>query len=423
MGTERASASERLDAGDVAGAMRALRFTADEMPIGELARVTGRAAEMMGFDDLAEASSALAADPDRPQALYDFGYACVERGAAYVAIPALSAALRTLPDAVPIRTELAVALERERRHGDAARLLEERAGTLSPWPHGYLLVYNAIMAGDLATARRHADRLPPPEDDQWAAAHDKVLRMLARAAAAETAGPLDGRDLRGWHFVLTGGILATLSPYGFDQGMTGRYAYTQDDYGRCRHGLERLRLILASAGSRPATVSLLPDRSSHVLGLAAAGVLGLPAVPFVPERPDTVVVAYDLGEVDAAPALRERAPGQVLYEHATCWTTPPDVSADVSAYLHQVSEPPWGETMRHTPDGAVERMPADDRPAEELAAEITGANPDPDPGDGATPADPDAAPAEFTTAVAGEWSTGVRHHVASSGPVPSNHFA
>jgi hypothetical protein len=417
MGTE--SAWELLDAGDVAGAMRSLRFTAGEMPIGELARVTGRAAEMMGFDDLAEASSALAGDPDRPQALYDFGYACVERGAAYVAVPALSAALRLLPEEAAIRTELVVALEREGRHGEAVRLLEERAGTLSPWPHGYLLVFNAIMAGDLATARRHADRLPPPADDQWAAAHDKVLRMLARAAVA---APRDDRDLRGWHFVLTGGLLATLSPYGFDHGMTGRYAYTQDDYGRCRYGLERLRLVLDAAGARPATVSLLPDRSSRILGLAAAGVLGLPAVPFAPERPDTVVVAYDLTEVDAAPALYERAPGQVLYEHATCWTTPPAVPADVSTYLHQVSVPPWGETMRGTPDGAVERMPADDRPAEELAAEITGANPEPDPGDGATPADPDGSLAEFARAVAGEWRTGARHHVASAGPVRSNRF-
>ncbi|MGI5227751.1 tetratricopeptide repeat protein [Actinoallomurus sp. CA-142502] len=417
MATE--SAWERLDAGDVAGAMRSLRLTANELPIGELARVTGRAAEMMGFGDLAEASSALAADPDRPQALYEFGYACIERGAGYLAIPALSAALRLLPEEVAIRAELVVALEREGRHGEAVGLLEERAGTLSPWPYRYLLVFNAILAGDLATARRHADLLPPPEDDQWASAHDKVLRMLARAAVA---GPRDDRDLRGWHFVLTGGVLATLSPYGFDQGMTGRYAYTQDDYGRCRHGLERLRLILAAAGTRPATVSLLPDRSSEILGLAAAGMLGVPAVPFAPGRPDTVVVAYDLSEADAAPALRERAPGQVLYEHATCWTTPPAVPADVSGYLHQVSVPPWGETLRRTPDGSVERTPADDRPAEELATEIAGANPEPDPGDGETPADPDEALAEFTRTVAGEWRTGVRHHVASAGPVRSNRF-
>jgi hypothetical protein len=39
---------------------------------------------------------------------------------------------------------------------------------------------------------------------------------------------LDRQDLRGWHYVLTGGVLGSLSPYGFDVGMTGRWAYVSD---------------------------------------------------------------------------------------------------------------------------------------------------------------------------------------------------
>jgi tetratricopeptide (TPR) repeat protein len=412
---------ELLADGDVAGAMRGLRASAADLPLGELARLTGRAAELMGFDDLTAASSALAATPEAPQAQYDFGFACVDRGAAALAIPALAAALRQVPDAVGVLTELAVAYERVERHAEAVALLERNAALLSPWPHGYLLTLNAVLAGDLATARRHADRLPVGGDAQQEAASARVHRMLARADAVP--GPLDERDLRGWQFVLTGGVLGTLSPYGHDQGMTGRFAYTQDDYGRCRYGLERLRLVLAAADRRPATVSLLPDRSSRALGLAAAEVLGLPAVPFAPSRPDTVVVAYALEEVEAAAGLRDRAPGQVLFEHATCWTDPPAVPADVSTYLHQTSVPPWGETLRAGPDRTVERTPADDRPEEELAAEIVRADPSPDPGDGETPDDSDATLTAFTTAVAVAWATGPRDRIASPGPVGSSRFA
>ena len=412
---------ELLTQGDVAGAMRRLHTSAESLPIGELARLTGKAAELMGFTDLVDASSALAAGPGVPQALYDFGYACVGRGAAFLAIPALSAALRAVPDSVPVLTELAVAFERDERHAEAVALLERHEELLSPWPHGYLLTLNAILSGDLATARRHADRLPAGGGDPLEAASARVRRMLARAEAVP--GPLDDRDLRGWQFVLTGGVLGTLSPYGHDEGMTGRYAYTQDGYGRCRYGLERLRLVLAAAGRRPATVSLLPDRSSRVLGLAAAEVLGLPAVPFVPSRPDTVVVAYDLEEVEAAADLRERAPGQVLFEHATCWTTPPPVPADVSTYLHQVSVPPWGESLRAGPDRTVEKAPADDRAEEELAAEIVRADPAPDPGDETTPDDTDATLAAFTTSVAATWATTPRDRVGSPGPVRSSRFA
>jgi hypothetical protein len=422
MGAEAAKTAELLDAGDVPGAMRHLRFAAEKMTIEELAHVVGRASAMVGFDDLVEASSALSAAPERPQALYDFGYACIEHGAAYLAVPALSAALRLVPDALPVLTELVVALEDVGRHGEAVRLLEERAATLPPWPQGYLLVYNAILAGDLATATRHMARLPRPDDDQWAPAHHRVTRMLERAAVARSATPLDGTDLRGWQFVLTGGLLTTLSPYGFAAGMTGRYAYTQDSPGACRYGLSRLETVLAATGRRPSTVSLLTDRSSRILGLAAAEVLGVPAVPFAPGRPDTLVVAYDLNGSEEAAGLRERAADQVLYEHATCWTDPPPVPADVSTFLHQMAVPPWAEAMRGTPEGTMEKTPADDRPEAELAAEIVQASPDPDPGDGETPPDPDSALSAFASSVANEWATGVRDRVASPGPVPSSRF-
>ena len=58
--------------------------------------------------------------------------------------------------------------------------------------------------------------------------------MLARADIARAVTPLDHQDLRGWHYVLTGGILAGLSPYGFDAGMTGRWAYVNDSMDAAR---------------------------------------------------------------------------------------------------------------------------------------------------------------------------------------------
>jgi hypothetical protein len=39
-----------------------------------------------------------------------------------------------------------------------------------------------------------------------------VRRILARVGTARAVTLLDWQDLRGWHFVLTGGVLATLSP-------------------------------------------------------------------------------------------------------------------------------------------------------------------------------------------------------------------
>ncbi|MFF5343595.1 hypothetical protein ACFY4H_23245 [Streptomyces althioticus] len=421
------TAWERLDSGDVPGALRLLR-QAGAAPLAEVALVVGRAAGAAGFDDLRTAAAALSAHPDRPQALYDYGYACVERGVSHLAIPALREALR-LTGSVAVLRELVSAYEDEGRHRDAADALLAHEAVLADWPDRYLLAYNALLAGDLEEARRRHALLPAPDEDLWRGAHDRLNRMLRRAACAREAGALDGTDLRGWQFVMGGTVLGTLSPYGFDAGMTGRFAWLHDTHGQCLAGLVRLRAVLEAAGVRARSVSLLPDRDSRILGLAAAEVLGLPAEPFEAGRQDTVVVAYDLGATAGDPQgaavleqLRERVPGQVLHEHAGCWTDPPPVAADSVTLLHQSAVAPWAGGLRQGADGGVERGGPDPRPEEEIAASVVAADPEPDEGDGRTPADPVEGVSAFVTAVRDAWLRGDRDPVRSSGPVGSSRF-
>lgn len=427
---ELSKAWECLDCGDIPAAIRLLRAAAEELPPGEVAPVVGRAAKAVGFDDLEQASVALVARPDHAQALFDFGYACVERDLSFLAIPALREVLRTDPGRLMVVRELVSAYEREGRHREAAGELAGHEAEFADWPDRYLLVFNAVMSGDLALARRQHALLPDPEDAMWRPARERQNRMLERAAAAQRCGPLDRSDLRGWQYVIGGTVLGTLSPFGFDAGMAGRYAFLQDTPGQCLRGLLRLRTLLTAAEVRPRSVSLLPDRGSRILGLAAAEVLDLPAEPFVAGREDTVVVAYDLNELareDDGPEvigqLFERADGQVLHEHASCWTDAPAVTADSVTLLHQSVLAPWGEQMCVGADGDVERGPADDRPEAEIADEITRADPAADEGDGSGPADHDEAFAAFVTAVRGIWLRGDRARLPSAGPVASSRFA
>ncbi|MFE1439142.1 tetratricopeptide repeat protein [Streptomyces sp. NPDC058739] len=418
---------ELLDSDDVPGALRQLRSDTDSLPLGEVALVVARAAEAAGFDDLRQAASELAARPALAKAQYAYGYACVERGVSYLAVPALREVLRANPDALGVMRELVSAYEREGRHADAAELLGRYEDRFVPWPDRYLLVYNALMAGDLTLARRQHALLGDPEDAQWLPPRRRQTRMLERAAATTT--PLDLADLRGWQYVIGGTILGTLSPYGFEAGMTGRFAFLQDTPEQCLRGLLRLRTLSAAAGLRPRSVSLLPDRDSRILGLAAARVLGLPAKPFAPGREHTVVVAYDLNGLLDTPEgpeilqqLHERAPGQVLHEHASCWTDAPAVTADSVTLLHQSVVAPWGERMAVCEDGTPRRGPADERPEERIAEEIAAAEAVADEGDGGTPADPDETFAGFASAVRDTWLRGERTALRSSGPVPSGRF-
>jgi hypothetical protein len=420
-----ARAWELVEADDAQGALRHLRPHVDTLDFADLGRLMGRLASSAGFDDLAAAAAALAADPEQPQARYDFGYACIERGVPFLAVPVLRALLRQVPGEAPVYRELVAALEDEWRHAEAVEVLRAQEPALADWPDRYLLAFHALLAGDLALARSVAAGLSEPADPTWLPAQRRLRRLLDRARAAATVSSLDRRDLRGWQFVLTGGVLATLSPYGFGQGMNGRYAFVQDSYATCRHGLARLAVVLAATGQRPQSVGLLPDRSSRILGLAAATVFGLPAEPFRGPQPAQLVVAYQLATVapELARQLFEPVPGQIVYEHATCWTDPAAVSADASGRLVQVTVPPWGAKLGGTPAGGTQRTPEDERPEPEIAAELAAAPVEPEPGDEQAPPDDDELLARFAAGVRDSWLSGPREAIRSPGPVPSNRFA
>jgi hypothetical protein len=282
-----------------------------------------------------------------------------------------------------VLSELITALESDGQHAQAVAVLEEHEPVLR-WTNRFQYVYNALMAG-----------------------------LLDKA---------------------TGGILATVSPYGFTEAMTGRWAYLGDTLAACAATLARLQLILTAAGTTPQTVALMPDRSSQILGTAAATILGLPATDFGPGQASahSLVVAYDLTSTDpdAVAALRQRAPGQILFERSTCWTAPPRVTADISGPLGQLVVPPWAGHISRLKDGTIGEGPSDGRPAAAIAAEITQTTSWQDEGDGSAPLDPGDALRGFVQAVTtatgpgrdDTWLGGPRYYIPDAGPVPSTRF-
>ncbi|MFE6305673.1 hypothetical protein [Nocardiopsis sp. NPDC057823] len=424
-----AAARASLAKGEPSRAVLSLRPYADDLPLPDLVALVRDASRALGADDLAGAAADLLADIDGPKALYDFGYAATGSGIPFVGVPALRRARGLAPDVLPVLWELASALEDSHRHREAADALRGWDGELPAWPGRYLIAYNSLAAGDLAGAREALADLPEPEDPDWGPARARVAAMAERAAVAAAVGPLDGSDLRGWHFVLHGGVVAHLSPHGFEEPMRGRYAFVSDDYSYCRTGLERLRLVLETAGRAVDGVMALPDRDSTVLGLAASRLLGLPLLPVDPARPGALVVAYDLDDADPElrGALFERPEGQILFEHAASWVRPEGPAADVVTLLHQNAHRPWGERMRmvdvQDPSRGVETVPADGRPEAELAEEVLAA--EAVTGENGEEGPPDTVDvlAGFVGAVAGGWArTGRRWRADTPGPVRSSYF-
>ncbi|HET6582906.1 MAG TPA: hypothetical protein VFG69_05660 [Nannocystaceae bacterium] len=367
---------------------------------------------------------------DHVQALYDLGYELIEHDLPEIAATFLARACEVAPGHPGLLSELCAALERANLNAEAVQWLESSASALAEsFVLRYLLAWNALMTGDLGRARAQVATLTRPADENERAMVHRMRGVLARAEAVATSTPLDPRDLRGWHFVLNGGLLLHVSPHGFDEGMNGRYAFRQDPEAMCHEALVRLRHVTIGLDLQLTSVLTLRDPDSAALGAATAKFLGLPARPFgeVLDAPGLVVV-YDLANLrdEDVADLQSHRPGQVLWTHASEWTRDQPLAGDIVTYLYQVNASPWGERLAFDPQhGGARRMPRDPAPTEVLADRVLAAQPD----DGGL-ADLDDLDrlARAVERLSGDHAAGAfrsygpRRRQWSGGPVPSNRF-
>ncbi|MFN6571657.1 hypothetical protein [Dendronalium sp. ChiSLP03b] len=322
--------------------------------------------------------------PNDLQTLYDLGYELIEYSLPEIAATILARANKIAPTQPTILSELVAALEMSRHSSEACRVLRQAPELLEENSlFLYLLAFNALMTGDLVEPKQLLVQLQqnPEPSERWMA--ERIEEMLQRADVLQGITRLDRQDLRGWHFVLTGGILLHLSPYGLDQGMNGRYAYTQDDESRILHGIQRLSTVIDTWNISVPRVFMLPHRDSTILAHAVAQILSCPLQEWTPETCETpgLIVTYDLRQLDSdiLEQLSQHRPSQMLWSHASCWTQEQWFTADLTTYLYQHNVSPWQERTGVDPDSdELKQFPAIEGSFEELATRIVKATPDPD---------------------------------------------
>lgn len=371
------AARELLESGEARGAISALRTAADRHDLSDppelLAATLALLAEAALGVDMAElAKQARAAVPLGAQEVYDTGMACLENGLPRLAIPMLSFTNLVVPDQEGVQAPLASALELSWRHREAWELVQNST-VLTGFLADYLVAFNAICAGDVDVARELVATLQvEPEVPEMA---ERVREMLARFDEAEKHTELDDGDLQGWHYVMHGGQVLHLSPYGFPMPMHGRYGWLQDSAARIGLGLERVEAVLRAWGRLPSQVVATPDVGSGHVAAALARQLGVPVVPWS-EGVSGLVAVYDLAEVDPEIqlALCDRGE-QLLFAHGMRWEDAPATVPDLVTLLHQVLVAPWGdrivigEPVDETDIDWVERILTEDRSTVEMAEE------------------------------------------------------
>ncbi|MGM3309778.1 hypothetical protein ACSQ6I_27980 [Anabaena sp. WFMT] len=321
---------------------------------------------------------------DDLEMLYVLGYELIEYSLPEIAATILARANEINPTEPTILCELVHALEVNGQNTEACRFLRQVPELLEENPLLlYLLSFNALMTGDLVEPKQLLPRLQqnPESSESWMA--ERIAGMLERANALQGITLLDHQDLRGWHFVITGAILLHLSPYGLDEGMNGRYAYTQDSENRISQAIQRLRAVIEAGKISVPCVFVLPNRESAILSHAVAKILSCPLQEWTPETWETpgLIVTYDLGQLDSEilEQLSQHRPGQILWIHASCWTQEQSLAADLTTYLYQYNVSPWQEKMGVDPDTKEMKQFAEvEASIEELADRIVQATPDVD---------------------------------------------
>ncbi len=364
--------------------------------------------------------------PNDIQCLYDLGSLLYEEGLPGIGATVLARADELAPGQLPVITELVAALEACNMCSVAVNVLRKYPElTSSEFILAYQLFFNSLMSNDLS--KTHDIFVTLQElaagNDDYKFMTDRVRGFLSRVDQMRAASPLDSVDLRGWHYVTTGGILTYLSPYGYPEPMRGRFAMTQDSIAQIRLGISNLQRVIERKKIPIHSVTPLEDRASQIVGAAIAKALGYPLRSWSGNEPNTIVAAYDLSAVDLKPyeQLRERNPGQLLFSHVLEWVRSCPIAPDVVTLLYQFNSAPWEKQLRVNEDGGgTTYSDPDDRPAEIIADEIVHASHEPEEGDQETPAEMSDAFLDATGPF--PLASGVREIAWETSPVASSRF-
>jgi hypothetical protein len=364
----------------------------------------GRYAEARGAGELAGLAEAAVRDPDSPDRLYDLGYALIDAGVPAVAATVLWRCLALVGDSEEVVCELCSALECALAYRDAFSILEQHAALRGrSFLCQYLYAFDAAMSGRLDVTRAVFPELraDTPETESM---RSTIAAICERADLVAGTCALDERDLRGWHYVLTGGLLAHRSPYGLEDGMRGRYAWLRDSLAHIAFGLERLAPLVQVV--QPPCIYAPPGRGHDIVARAAAARFGLSLAPWpaVGTPAPGLVVLHDLADLPPAEMTRliQRRDGQILFAHASPWTRDSPIAPDVTTLLYQSLAPAW-TTDADAGDIVAELVRAAPLAGEDLAADD---------------------PAGWTELVARAWppAAATRSRLWAGGPVLSNRF-
>jgi len=295
----------------------------------------GDAAREQGAPQLADLAAAAVRDPASPDRMFELGYALIDAGAPEAAATILWHCLALVGDSEEVVCELVSALESALAYQDAFEILDKHAALRArSGLCTYLYAFNAAMTARLDVARAQLQLLSPEAADTGPL-RDTISSILDRADRVAGLCALDGADLRGWHYVLTGGLV-------LHRQLVPREA---------NHAhLDRLIALVADLALP--VVYAAPGASHERLAEAIADRLAVPVAPWptIGTPAPGLVVIDDLADVDdpELARLKERRDGQIVYARTAPWAKDSLITPEITATRY--SDMAFDEDYRDEPE-------------------------------------------------------------------------
>lgn len=380
-------ANEALSNNDLNGALRLLEpwiagtdISVTDEQWSATYELFSRITELKFGEDLGIVASALASEPSNPDRGYELGYTLIEHGRADLAIGVLSRAHHQVSGNARIVAELITALEIKGRHEEIAVVLARESELVDSTHHfAYLKAFNSIVLGELNEARQILPRLLNTTDETQIYMTKRIQGMLMRADVIEASQPLERSNLRGWHYVMTGGILLHIAPDNMAGRLRGGYGKTWDTDNRVLLGLSSLVAVCEVLDLTFPAILIPPDRNSQILGHALGALFQLPVEEWFGDSEAGIVTVYDVGELipELRQPLKEHHPNQSLFVQSCSSLREHIVAPDLLTYFYEFNTSPWSsgisienqyiEAVKGDPEDVAERVLDSELSAEQLA--------------------------------------------------------
>lgn len=303
-----------------------------------LTDIMARCFAEFGNESLQQACEALAQDSINSDTLYQLGFELVNTQYPDIASTVLSYALWQSPQDLRILYELTASLEMQGLYELALKYLKE--SNTDAFLARYLMAFNTLMTGDIAGSEKITTTLTANSESS-----NHMLKRLhaifARAEAVDGVTSLDKSDYRGWHFILTGGLLLHLPDP--KENSYGQYHYLEDSESLCKEGIYRLCLIFDVWKMEIPRILSFDNPESQRLGLAFSDILGIPEKKVVTPKEAGLFVIYDHSNVisEVMDIISKHKSGNQIYCHASQFTREYKVAPDFTNLMYSSIISPW----------------------------------------------------------------------------------